>query len=74
MSDKDHNPDPSSPKLEKVRIGGGKCPTCGEPVVARYRPFCSKRCADVDLGRWFNEKYRLPTEEWIDPDEYPAEN
>ncbi len=28
-----------------------------------YRPFCSARCADVDLGRWFEGRYRIPTEE-----------
>jgi uncharacterized protein len=31
--------------------------------VAAYRPFCSKRCADIDLGRWLKENYRIPTEE-----------
>lgn len=40
-----------------------KCPTCGEPVVAKFRPFCSKRCADIDLGRWFNESYSVPVVE-----------
>jgi uncharacterized protein len=39
------------------------CPICGKPAMARYRPFCSKRCADVDLGRWFGEAYRIPAEE-----------
>ncbi|MDI3309514.1 MAG: DNA gyrase inhibitor YacG [Acetobacteraceae bacterium] len=37
-----------------------RCPVCGKPTVARYRPFCSARCADVDLGRWFTGAYRLP--------------
>jgi endogenous inhibitor of DNA gyrase (YacG/DUF329 family) len=41
----------------------GGCPTCGKPAVARYRPFCSKRCADLDLHRWFAEGYRMPTDE-----------
>lgn len=36
------------------------CPICRKPVVAAYRPFCSKRCADVDLARWFRGQYRLP--------------
>lgn len=35
------------------------CPICGKPAEARYRPFCSKRCADVDLGRWLGERYRI---------------
>ncbi|RMB01479.1 DNA gyrase inhibitor YacG [Eilatimonas milleporae] len=36
------------------------CPQCGKPATARYRPFCSKRCADIDLGRWLSEDYVLP--------------
>jgi endogenous inhibitor of DNA gyrase (YacG/DUF329 family) len=32
-------------------------------VVADYRPFCSRRCADADLGRWLGEQYRIPTAE-----------
>ncbi len=40
-----------------------RCPICGKPAIARYRPFCSKRCADIDLGRWFGEAYRIPVEE-----------
>ena len=39
------------------------CPICGKPASARWRPFCSKRCADIDLGRWFGEAYRIPLEE-----------
>ena len=44
------------------------CPVCGKPAEAVYRPFCSRRCADVDLGRWFNEDYRIPADK---PDEEP---
>ena len=40
-----------------------KCPLCSKPGDAKYRPFCSKRCADIDLGRWLKENYRVPTEE-----------
>jgi hypothetical protein len=40
--------------------GSGRCPVCGKPVDRAWRPFCSKRCADVDLGRWFGEAYRIP--------------
>jgi uncharacterized protein len=36
------------------------CPICGKPVVDELRPFCSRRCADVDLGRWLTEQYRIP--------------
>ena len=38
------------------------CPICGKPAVPEYRPFCSRRCADVDLGRWLTESYRIPAE------------
>lgn len=33
------------------------CPICGKESDAKYRPFCSKRCADVDLARWLNGSY-----------------
>jgi endogenous inhibitor of DNA gyrase (YacG/DUF329 family) len=36
------------------------CPICGKAAAAGYRPFCSRRCADVDLGRWLTEGYRIP--------------
>jgi uncharacterized protein len=38
----------------------GKCPICSAPTVERYRPFCSKRCADVDLHRWLSGGYAVP--------------
>ena len=38
------------------------CPICRKPATARYRPFCSARCADVDLGRWLGEQYVVPGE------------
>ena len=37
-----------------------KCPTCGAPADTKARPFCSSRCADVDLGNWFQGKYGIP--------------
>jgi len=37
-----------------------RCPVCGKPALDRVRPFCSPRCADVDLGRWFSGQYRVP--------------
>lgn len=39
------------------------CPICGKPVVQAWRPFCSKRCADVDLQRWFSGSYSIPAVE-----------
>ena len=37
----------------------GRCPLCGRPTDRAHRPFCSRRCADIDLGRWLGEKYRV---------------
>jgi len=45
-----------------------KCPECGKVTVQQYRPFCSKRCADLDLGKWFNESYQLPGDSEIPED------
>ena len=39
------------------------CPTCGKPATIAYRPFCSKRCADVDLNRWLTGRYAIPAVE-----------
>ena len=36
------------------------CPLCGKPQEAAYRPFCSRRCADVDLHRWLAGRYAIP--------------
>ena len=44
----------------------GKCAICGKPKDAKYRPFCSKRCADVDLNRWLSGGYAIPAVEQDD--------
>ncbi len=36
------------------------CPLCGKPRAERFAPFCSVRCADLDLGRWLNGGYAIP--------------
>lgn len=36
------------------------CPICRKPLVPEYRPFCSRRCADVDLARWLRADYAIP--------------
>jgi hypothetical protein len=56
--------------MSTPETAGGRapaCPICGKPVAAdraaqRFRPFCSARCAEIDLGRWFGETYRVPAE------------
>ncbi|MGH1453568.1 MAG: DNA gyrase inhibitor YacG [Paracoccaceae bacterium] len=45
------------------------CPICQKPTVQAYRPFCSKRCADVDLGKWLTGDYAVPSS---DPDDIEA--
>ena len=50
------------------------CPICKRPVVPgeearRRHPFCSKRCADVDLARWLSGVYAIPAGPTDDADE-----
>jgi endogenous inhibitor of DNA gyrase (YacG/DUF329 family) len=47
---------------------GSACPICGKPSVAATRPFCSKRCANVDLHRWLSGAYAIPVTEDADED------
>ena len=39
------------------------CPICGKAAEQQFRPFCSKRCADVDLHRWLAGVYAMPAAE-----------
>ena len=48
-----------------------RCPICGRPSEDRFRPFCSRRCADVDLARWLGGAYAVPVVE-TDEDEEAA--
>ena len=48
--------------------GTAKCPICGKPTAPAVRPFCSKRCADVDLNRWFSGAYVVAGKEEEDED------
>ena len=59
--------------FSKTDDAGLACPTCGEPAAPPAekggrspRPFCSRRCADIDLGRWFQERYAIPAVEGAD--------
>ena len=45
------------------------CPICGKETDPKARPFCSKRCADVDLARWLNGNYAVPSN---DPEDIEA--
>jgi uncharacterized protein len=48
------------------------CPICHKETDPKYRPFCSRRCADVDLGRWLNQSYAVPGEP-ADPEDEAIE-
>ena len=39
------------------------CPICGRPADAEFRPFCSRRCRELDLGRWLSGRYAIPAAE-----------
>ena len=38
------------------------CPICAKDADAKYRPFCSRRCADIDLGKWLTGSYAIPAD------------
>lgn len=59
MSRKDDTP----PANENPPQMSGKCPICKKPARFEFRPFCSKRCADVDLNRWLSGGYAIPAAE-----------
>ena len=67
-------------KASKAGTSQGKkgaaiaCPICGKPADAVLAPFCSKRCADVDLHRWFSGRYAVPVTEDEEEDERRDEN
>jgi endogenous inhibitor of DNA gyrase (YacG/DUF329 family) len=62
MSDTEH--DTPSPPPESST--GRPCPICKKPAIVAYRPFCSRRCADVDLNRWFTGSYAVPAAPEVD--------
>ncbi len=45
-----------------------RCPICSKPTDASIRPFCSRRCADIDLNRWLSGVYAVPVREEEDED------
>jgi uncharacterized protein len=50
---------PANDNAEPARA----CPLCGKAAQLRYKPFCSKRCADIDLNRWLTGSYAIPVAE-----------
>lgn len=71
-----HKSDPRSEPVapEPVRLRPRRpCPICKRPSQQKFHPFCSQRCADVDLGRWLGGHYAIPAAEPADfADEEPA--
>jgi endogenous inhibitor of DNA gyrase (YacG/DUF329 family) len=47
------------------------CPVCGAPTAKAYAPFCSKRCAAIDLHRWLSGAYAIPA---VENDAAPEED
>lgn len=54
-----------------------KCPQCGTLVKwvpeSRWRPFCSQRCRQIDLGAWASESYRVPVDSPPDGEDPPRD-
>ena len=48
------------------------CPICRKPTEAKFRPFCSKRCADLDLQRWLTGRYAIPGATVEEDEDSPA--
>ncbi len=61
-------PAPSTPGFTPKTVD---CPTCGGPSLYapsnRFRPFCSERCKQNDLGAWASESFRVPTSPPLEP-------
>ena len=54
-----------------------KCPRCGTTTHWEgnvYRPFCSNRCLQIDLGAWVDEEYRVPVDDNLPKDDFDIEN
>jgi endogenous inhibitor of DNA gyrase (YacG/DUF329 family) len=48
------------------------CPICKKETPAKFRPFCSKRCADIDLGKWLTGSYAIPAADTDEEDSIPT--
>jgi len=49
------------------------CPMCDKDTDPKYRPFCSKRCADLDLGKWLTGGYAIPAADTDEEDSIPTD-
>jgi endogenous inhibitor of DNA gyrase (YacG/DUF329 family) len=53
-------PDPANDNGGDAPREAAPCAICGKPQTPKNKPFCSPRCADIDLGRWLNGSYAIP--------------
>jgi endogenous inhibitor of DNA gyrase (YacG/DUF329 family) len=59
-------------RMSERAVRTPKCPICGKPAAEKVRPFCSRRCADVDLNRWLSGSYAIAGKEEEDEDGAPS--
>lgn len=57
-----------------MRRKATRCPICARPSVLEYRPFCSGRCGNIDLGRWLGGHYVIAGEPWRGRSDEPEED
>ncbi|MFW5679045.1 MAG: DNA gyrase inhibitor YacG [Pseudomonadota bacterium] len=62
-------PEPKPARSRRSGASTQRCPTCGRPSDPALKPFCSKRCRDVDLARWLTGAYAIPVVEADEPDD-----
>ncbi len=65
---------PGKASMSQPRGEASRCAVCGKAQIASFKPFCSKRCADVDLAKWLDGRYAIPAEEPPDWDPNGPEN
>lgn len=70
MKPKISNPTENIVEMDIKKIDkSSSCSYCGKTTRRKYRPFCSERCAQLDLGHWLNEDYRIPILEYDNMDD-----
>ena len=57
-------------KVVKGHKEKATCPFCQQPTVAPHTPFCSRRCAQLDLGKWLTGDYVIPAYEAMDDSDW----
>ena len=67
-------PDPANDNAGEAPRAAAPCAICGKPQKPENKPFCSPRCADIDLGRWLDEAYAVPEKKPEDEDEGDQES